>query len=63
MSDCVRIIISIAAQLRVVRALGPSALVLVGVPVSGPARPTPSRAHREEGSGTAQPKNGHKART
>ena len=40
MSDCVRIITSIAAQLRVVRALGPAALVLVGVPVSGPARNT-----------------------
>ena len=61
MSDCVRVIISIAAQLRVVRALGPSALVLVGVPVSGPARPTSGRAHRAEGSGAARPQNGHKA--
>ena len=40
MSDCVRVIVSIAAQLRVVRALGPAALVLVGVPVSGPTRAT-----------------------
>ena len=67
MSDYVRVMISIAAQWRVVRALGPSALALAGVPVTGPARPKGRRAQgnkreqRPGAPGTAQPKNGPQA--
>jgi len=67
MSDTVRIIVSIAAQWRVVRALGPSALGLAGVPVSGPIRPKrrPSAAAqppaRPNAPGAPLPQNGHKA--
>ena len=68
MSDYVRIIVSIAAQWRVVRALGPSALALAGVPVTGPAarprRRRPAAAKRAEsknGNGAQPPQNGHKA--
>ncbi len=40
MADYVRVMIAIAAQWRVVRAIGPSAQALAGVPVTGPwARP------------------------
>jgi hypothetical protein len=59
--------ISIAAQWRVVRALGPAALALAGVPVTGPARPKgrrtrPSkRAQQQNAPGAVEPKNGHKA--
>ena len=56
MSDTVRIIVSIAAQWRVVRALGPSALALAGVPVAGPKRPA-----RPNAPGAPLPQNGHKA--
>jgi len=56
MSDTVRIIVSIAAQWRVVRALGPSALALAGVPVAGPRRPARASASKAQ-----QPQNGHKA--
>ena len=59
MSDYVRVMISIAAQWRVVRALGPSALALAGVPVSGPVRPKLRRPAPSKR--LAPPKNGHKA--
>ena len=72
MADYVRVMISIAAQWRVVRAIGPAALALAGVPVAGPASPkrlpalpvTAPPVYREQrkgGPGTVQPKNGHKA--
>ncbi len=43
MADYVRVMISIAAQRRVMRAIGPAALALAGVPVTGPASPTQPR--------------------
>ena len=63
MADYVRVMISIAAQWRVVRALGPSALALAGVPVAGPAAPKRGRVRPQPAAGpvAAQPKNGHKA--
>jgi len=67
MSDYVRVIVSIAAQWRVVRALGPSALALAGVPVTGPARPklrrpaASKRPAQPNAPGARPPQNGHKA--
>ena len=64
MADYVRVMIAIAAQWRVVRAIGPSAIALVGVPVAEPAArpvarlvsaPAPaSNKHKKGGSRTGR---------
>ena len=68
MADYVRVMIAIAAQWRVVRAIGPAAIALVGVPVAGqpagpaarpvaqlvPAPALASRKQQKGGSGTGR---------
>ena len=51
MADYVRVMISIAAQWRVLRAIGPAALPLAGVPVTGPASPTQPRRPQQRALG------------
>jgi hypothetical protein len=68
MADYVRVMISIAAQWRVWRAIGPAATALVGVPVARStslpvAPPAVLKAGqpklRKGGSGKVRPENGH----
>jgi hypothetical protein len=57
MADYVRVMISIAAQWRVWRAIGPTAVALVGVPVAAPGTKSLAAPHagrrklRKGGSG------------
>jgi hypothetical protein len=52
MADYVRVMIAIAAQWRVLQAVGPAASALVGVPVAG------RRQRRRVGTQVATPGNG-----
>jgi hypothetical protein len=74
MADYVRVVIALAAQWRVRRAIGPTAVALVGLPVAMPRQPQPQPValatprgeigHNDDvegGPGTGRPKPGYRA--